>query len=214
MRRPVNSPYSITTTFAYPTSTSKFGKHTGVDYSQNLNQPIYAPISGTIVAAYYSQYNGNMVVLFDGQFYHRLMHNNSIARGVGSWVNEGDVIAYAGTTGLSTGVHCHWDITRVLNPTDFSQFVSPAEWLAGKYPQVTFTQRRVGANGVNYRTAPNTGAGIITGFAPGEVLNFKGYVIGQSIDGNDKWFVGRYSNGYAWSRAFTDSSVSGLNKLN
>ncbi len=79
MRRPVSAPFTITTVFGVPTNTSRFGKHVGVDYSQSLNRPIVAPIDGRIVATYYDQYNGNVVQLFDGQFYHRMLHNNSIA---------------------------------------------------------------------------------------------------------------------------------------
>jgi septal ring factor EnvC (AmiA/AmiB activator) len=75
-----------------------------------------------------------MVVIKDNQgFTHRLMHNNSFSRSNGA-VNEGDQVALAGTTGLSTGVHSHWDINREgTYPTAFSSFINPADWLAGKY---------------------------------------------------------------------------------
>jgi hypothetical protein len=75
-----------------------------------------------------------MVVIRDNQgFYHRLMHNNSFSR-VNGRVNEGEQVALAGTTGLSTGVHSHWDINRQgVYPDSFAQFINPADWLAGKY---------------------------------------------------------------------------------
>jgi hypothetical protein len=61
------------------------------------------------------------------------MHNNSFSRGNGA-VNEGDQVALAGTTGLSTGVHCHWDINKEgTYPTSFGSFIDPAKWLAGEY---------------------------------------------------------------------------------
>lgn len=137
MRRPVNSPYSITTEFGVPDGYAKFGRHSGVDYGIPLNRPIYAPTSGTLTNVV-SPTGGNMVVIKDNQgFTHRLMHNNSFSRGNG-WVNEGDQVALAGTTGLSTGVHSHWDINREgTYPTTFNSFISPAEWLAGKFNQVT-----------------------------------------------------------------------------
>ena len=132
MRRPVNSPYSITTEFGEKDSYALFGYHSGVDYAVPLNRPVYAPISGTLTNVV-SSTGGNMVVIFDGQFYHRLMHNNSFSRANGR-VNEGDEAAKAGTTGLSTGVHCHWDININGNVArSFADFRDPAKWLNGDY---------------------------------------------------------------------------------
>lgn len=132
MRRPVNAPYTITTEFGVPDSYAKFGRHAGVDYAVPLNRPIYAPASGELLNVV-SPTGGNMVTIYDGQFMHRLMHNNSFSRANGR-VNEGDQVALAGTTGLSTGVHSHWDINKEgIYPTSFAAFIPPADWLAGKY---------------------------------------------------------------------------------
>lgn len=132
MRRPVNSPYTITTEFGEPDSYAKFGRHSGVDYAVPLNRPVYAPVSGQLQNIV-SPTGGNMVVIYDGQFWHRLMHNNAFSHNNGA-VSEGEQVALAGTTGLSTGVHSHWDINREgVYPTSFNSFVSPADWLAGKY---------------------------------------------------------------------------------
>ncbi len=137
MRRPVNAPYTITTEFGVPDKYAKFGYHSGVDYAVPLNRPIYAPTSGQLTNVV-SPTGGNMVVIKDNQgLTHRLMHNNSFSRSNG-WVNEGDQVALAGTTGLSTGVHSHWDINKEgTYPTSFAAFISPADWLAGKYQPVT-----------------------------------------------------------------------------
>lgn len=139
MRRPVNAPYTITTEFGVPDSYALFGRHSGVDYAVPLNRPIYAPISGTLTNVE-SRTGGNMVVIRDNQgFTHRLMHNNSFSRSNGA-VAEGQEVAKAGTTGLSTGVHSHWDINREgTYPTTFNSFISPADWLAGKYKSVPTT---------------------------------------------------------------------------
>jgi uncharacterized coiled-coil protein SlyX len=135
-RRPVNSPYSITTEFGVPDSYAKFGKHSGVDYAVPFNRPIYAPTSGQLENIV-SPTGGNMVVIKANGLTHRLMHNNSFSRGNG-WVNEGDEVAKAGTTGLSTGVHSHYDINKEgTYPTSFASFIPPADFLAGKYNVVT-----------------------------------------------------------------------------
>lgn len=124
MRRPVNDPYRITTDFGVTDSYAKFGRHSGIDYAVALNAPVYAPSSGQLTNVV-SPTGGNMVVIFDGNYYHRLMHNNSFVRQNG-YVQEGDVVARAGTTGLSTGVHVHHDInTEGIYPTSFSKFVNP-----------------------------------------------------------------------------------------
>ena len=132
MRRPVNAPYTITTEFGVPDSYAKFGRHSGVDYAVPAGRPVYAPIAGT-VQTIVSNTGGNMVVVFDGQFYHRLMHNQSFSVPNGAQVQEGQEVAKCGTTGLSTGPHVHWDVATQIYPTSFDQFRSPAKWLAGEY---------------------------------------------------------------------------------
>lgn len=158
MRRPVNSPYTITTEFGVPDSYAKFGRHSGVDYAVPLNRPVYAPVSGQLTNVV-SPTGGNMVVIKDNQgFTHRLMHNNSFSRGNGA-VNEGDQVALAGTTGLSTGVHSHWDINKEgTYPTSFSSFINPADWLAGKYQS---TQGANMADKTNLNTARILGETIL-----------------------------------------------------
>lgn len=129
MRIPVNQPYVITTEFGVPDSNALFGRHSGIDYAGfGAGRPVYAPASGTLTNID-SRTGGNMVVIFDGNAYHRLMHNSSFSRGNGP-VAEGDEVARAGTTGLSTGVHCHWDVnTQGVFPTSFGAFINPMEYI-------------------------------------------------------------------------------------
>lgn len=133
MRRPVNTPYTISTEFGVKDSYALFGYHSGVDYAVPSGRQVLAPVSGTLTNVV-SPTGGNMVVIKDGQgFTHRLMHNSSFSRGNGP-VTEGQEVAKSGTTGLSTGPHVHWDINREgTYPSSFASFVSPADWLAGKF---------------------------------------------------------------------------------
>lgn len=89
-------------------------------------------------------------------------------------------------------------------------------------PKVAFTegntplesyQRVAVAAGARYREAPNLSAKIIEVFTPPEPVNFKGYVRGESVDGNNIWFVGRFTGGYSHSGGYTDSSINGLPDL-
>lgn len=71
-------------------------------------------------------------------------------------------------------------------------------------------QRIVGPNGVNCRAAATTTSAIVKEYAKGDVLDFKGYVRGEVVSGNNIWFVGAYTNVYCWSGAFTNTDPSGL----
>lgn len=127
-RRPLNQPYTITNSFGVPDSYAKFGRHSGVDYGVPKGQAVFAPASGNLTNIV-SPTGGNMVVIYDGKYHHRLMHNSAFIRGNGQ-VAEGDQVARAGSTGLSTGVHVHWDVnTEGTYPTSFNSFINPDQWL-------------------------------------------------------------------------------------
>ena len=80
---------------------------------------------------------------------------------------------------------------------------------------LTPNQRKVGPDGANYRTEPDSNSTLITEFDAGEILNFKGYVKGQDPygNGNNIWFVGAYSGGFVYSGATTDPSTNGLSDI-
>lgn len=135
-RIPVNNPYQITTEFGEPDSNALFGYHSGVDYylpNKPIGSPIYAPTTGDLTNVQ-SPTGGNMVVIKADGWTHRLMHNDSFARENGR-VNEGEIVAYSGYTGLvqpkdARGAHCHWDINNQgTYPNTFQAFINPNEWL-------------------------------------------------------------------------------------
>lgn len=77
-------------------------------------------------------------------------------------------------------------------------------------PSLSPYQRKVGSSAIRYRKAPNTSAEIIIEYQPGDILTFGQWTRGQSVDGNDIWFKGAISGGYAWSGGFEDQSTNGL----
>lgn len=126
MRTPVDKPYTITTQFGVPDSYAKFGYHSGIDYAVPKGRPVLSPVDGIVTYAKYHQTGGNMVMIQDSNGnHHRLMHNNRMLVSYGQKVKEGQQVAEAGTTGLSTGVHVHHDIATQQFPTSFSQFINP-----------------------------------------------------------------------------------------
>lgn len=85
--------------------------HTGIDIPTDLNSNVMAANDGIVIFAnWYGGYGRLVMIDHGGGIVTLYGHNNGIAVTVGQKVNRGDVIAYAGTTGDSTGVHCHFEV--------------------------------------------------------------------------------------------------------
>ncbi len=95
------------------TVTSLFGPrwgtvHQGLDIGCSTGTPIVACEAGTVIGAAYSSSMGNYVLLDHGGGVTTVyMHNSALCVSVGQVVGRGEVIALAGSTGNSTGPHCH-----------------------------------------------------------------------------------------------------------
>lgn len=102
------------------------GYHTGIDLGASMGAPIKASKSGRIVTAAYISGYGNTVILDHGNGVQTLYaHASSLAASVGQTVSQGQVIAYVGSTGNSTGPHLHFEIRvngRHQNPTNYLSF--------------------------------------------------------------------------------------------
>ena len=98
--------------------------HSGMDIPCSYGTPIKAASSGTVIeAASMSGGYGNYVMISHGGGISTLYgHNSSLCVSYGQHVNRGDTIALAGSTGASTGVHCHFEV-RVngspVNPRNY-----------------------------------------------------------------------------------------------
>jgi murein DD-endopeptidase MepM/ murein hydrolase activator NlpD len=99
--------------------------HLGIDIAAAMGAPIYAADSGVVVyAAAIGGGYGNMVMIDHGNGYHTLYaHLSQILVSCGSGVAKGQVIAYAGSTGNSTGPHLHFEIRY------FGDFVNPLDYV-------------------------------------------------------------------------------------
>lgn len=85
--------------------------HKGIDIAVAAGTPIVASGSGSVVTAAYSSSAGNYVMIYHGKStYTVYMHCSSLAVSEGSSVNKGQVIAYVGSTGISTGNHLHFGV--------------------------------------------------------------------------------------------------------
>ncbi len=114
-----------TGSFRWPTSgrvTSYFGgrkspggigstNHKGIDIAVPRGTPIYAADGGTVTYSGWMSGYGYLVEINHGNGYvTRYGHNSSLTVSVGQHVYKGQQVARAGSTGNSTGNHCHFEV--------------------------------------------------------------------------------------------------------
>ena len=132
-----NQEYQGSGTFVWPVRgsiTSYFGwrihpifgdyrYHSGMDIAVAAGTPVAAAESGTVILAQWYGGYGNCVVIDHGGGISTLYgHNNSLNVSVGQQVSKGQTIAAAGSTGNSTGPHCHFEVRVngvVTEPLDY-----------------------------------------------------------------------------------------------
>ena len=87
--------------------------HNGVDFGANAGTPIYATRAGTVTtAAYQPGGAGYYVRLNHGDGFGSIyMHMTRYIVKTGQKVEQGQVIGYVGSTGLSTGAHLHFGVS-------------------------------------------------------------------------------------------------------
>ncbi len=120
---PISGP--ITSEFGWRThpifGSARF--HSGLDIGGDYGMPIHAAASGVVIEAGWIGGYGNTIMIEHGSGIVTLYgHNESLAVGVGQQVNQGDVIAYCGSTGNSTGPHCHFEVRvggEPVSPWDY-----------------------------------------------------------------------------------------------
>ncbi|MDE5602938.1 MAG: M23 family metallopeptidase, partial [Helicobacter sp.] len=110
--------------------------HTGIDFGIPIGTPIYAPADGVadFIGGGYNGGYGIMVKLEHAfgfkTFY---AHLSKIVVQKGDFVRRGQLIAYSGNTGRSTGPHLHYEVRYLgkdLNPRPF------IEWTMRDYTEI------------------------------------------------------------------------------
>lgn len=85
--------------------------HKGIDLAANKGTSIYAVSSGTVTYAGYDGDYGYSVIIDHGNgLKTRYAHASSLCVSKGQTVSQGEVIAYVGSTGYSTGNHLHFEV--------------------------------------------------------------------------------------------------------
>ena len=127
-----------TGSFRWPCSgtiTSYFGRrntgirgastyHEAIDIANSYGTPIYASDGGTVTYSGWRGGYGYLVIIDHGNGYQTYYgHNSSLVVSAGEHVYKGQQIARMGSTGVSSGNHCHFGI--LINGT----FVNPLNYL-------------------------------------------------------------------------------------
>jgi len=108
--------------------TGEQGTHNAVDISSAVGQPVRAPADGIVVKAEWANGYGNVIYLSHGYGYStRYGHLSAYAAKPGQHVKRGDIIAYVGSTGRSTGPHLHYEVRLNNNP------VNPLEYILNAF---------------------------------------------------------------------------------
>jgi murein DD-endopeptidase MepM/ murein hydrolase activator NlpD len=102
--------------------------HDGTDFGADCGTPVYAAAGGTVVSAYYDDAYGNRITINHGNVNGVALatsynHLTSFTVGYGAHVKRGELIAYSGTTGWSTGCHLHFMVYENGSTVD------PMSWL-------------------------------------------------------------------------------------
>ena len=108
--------------------TGNYTLHAGLDLNYNsgtCGAPVYAAAAGEVSYAGYNGGYGNFVEINHGGGVRTgYGHNTSLNVGSGQYVAAGEIIAFAGTTGNSTGCHVHFEVRVGGSPTDPRPFMA------------------------------------------------------------------------------------------
>lgn len=93
--------------------------HNGLDFTAPTGTPIYATGDGTVDEAGSSESMGNYVKINHGYGYQTVyMHCVRLKVSSGQSVKRGETIGWVGSTGASTGPHCHYEVHVNGTPVD------------------------------------------------------------------------------------------------
>jgi murein DD-endopeptidase MepM/ murein hydrolase activator NlpD len=104
--------------------------HKGVDLAAAYGSPIVAAADGRVVSTGWHGGYGQQVAIAHGEGLQTTYgHMSRIAAYAGEMVRRGQIIGYVGSTGLSTGPHLHFEVTkngRAVNPLSAKLANGPA----------------------------------------------------------------------------------------
>ncbi len=87
------------------------GFHGGCDFPAPTGTPVYASADGIVTLSGIYGTGGNCIIIKHSETHSTLYaHNSRLNVSKGAYVKQGDIIAFVGSTGLSSGPHCHFEM--------------------------------------------------------------------------------------------------------
>lgn len=114
--KPTIAPVDSRITAGYGTRKNPFTNrgsefHPGIDFAGDTGDPIKATGNGVVIFAGWQSGYGKVVIISHGYGFTTLYgHNSKLLVEEGDKVKKGQVIAKMGSTGRSTGSHCHYEV--------------------------------------------------------------------------------------------------------
>lgn len=117
--------------------------HHGIDLRAKEGTPVVATADGFVEYSANSKTGYGYLVVLSHNYgfktrYGHLMSMDVVR--VGQWVKKGEIIAYSGNTGLSTGPHLHYEIRfleRTIDPLNF------LNWNLSSFNEIFLNERKV-----------------------------------------------------------------------
>lgn len=118
-------PYPVTSSYGnrYHPILHVYKFHSGIDIGVNFGTALYALKDGEVIYSGAMSGYGKVVMIDHGDIISLYAHLSSTAVSNGSKVKGGQLIAYSGNSGLSTGPHLHFEIRKLsgetINPINY-----------------------------------------------------------------------------------------------
>lgn len=123
--------------------TNQVEMHTGIDLAAATDTPVYATADGVVEFAK-DGWNGGygIMVKIDHSFGFKTYyaHLNSFAVKRGDFVRKGQLVAYIGNTGVSTGSHLHYEVRFLGSHIDPKNFM---EWNMSNFEKIFNKEKNV-----------------------------------------------------------------------
>jgi len=135
----------ITSKFGYRTHPTLKTKelHRGIDMRAKMKTPVYATADGIVEWAGVHKRSGfgKLIILQHNYGFRAYFgHLNKIVIKSGKFVKKGDLIAYTGNSGMSSGPHLHYEIRfiqRAVNPYEF------VNWSVKNYKDIFQKEKKI-----------------------------------------------------------------------
>ena len=118
--------------------------HRGIDLRAKKMTPVIAPADGVVEFAGYHKGSGfgNLVIIIHSYGFKTTYAHLSKKFPVksGAFVKKGDIIAYTGNSGLSTGPHLHYEVRFISRPLDPENFIN---WNGSNFKKIFKKEKRV-----------------------------------------------------------------------